>query len=290
MKPRESRPRAGLIASALVSLLLGVLFFMPWLAISYDPQGLMQSGGLLEGVKLPVLPTELTEPIELARAGGPQLAQGHVTPAESPKKSGPAMSDDTLVSRWWVYAGLALPALLLVACVAGLADKVPPAVAGKIMFLLAFGGASMMYAVSRVSCADDIVDKARGQIAAHMPAATPSAQTDIEQSLDEMAECLNDVILTRPTPVLWVTMGAYGVACICALWAIGSPPTASERAIAERTAMSRPGETSYAVAPPSPQFRNRRNTAAGALPQFGPDLFTPSSPAEPDPTRTGRTG
>lgn len=282
MEPNNSRPRSGLIVSIPVSVLLAVLFFMPWVTLSCDPQGLVDMGDLPPGAELPPLPEDLTEPTEIARASGLELAQGQATPTAPVGKKGPALSDDNaLPSRLWVWAGLALPALLVAVAALGLAGKMPAVGAGKPLFLLAFAGVIMTYAVSRISYVDDIVDKAREQMTSHIPPGTTRGQASMEQSLDELAERLDDVLLTRATPMLWVAMGAYGALCLCALVVIGSPTPTSRRAIAERSARIPRGGRAQPASTPRPKPPERRSAGAAALPRFGPDLFSPSDSPGP---------
>ena len=281
MKQQESRPQVGLIISIATAVLVGVLFFMPWLSISFDMKGMVQMANPREGITLGPLPDE---PLEVARTSGQQLTGGEVTVTEEAKKIGTTMSHEThMPSRTWVYAGLALPALLLLVSAMGLGGKISSVGAGKLLFLLAFTGIVMMYTVSRISYVDDMVDKALEQYDAHEPAGVPATvRAKIEQSLEEKAEYFEDVVSTKTTAMLWVTMGAYAVVCVCGVVTIGSPTPASERAIAERSARSPRRDVTRGSPTPRPSFRDRRTCPPGQLPQFGPDLFAPPDKGESD--------
>ena len=283
MKRQESRRRVSLMIAVGVSVALGVLFFMPWLSISFDTQALMQVGNMPEGI---VLPPMLSGTMELAQTSGQQLTGGEVTITEEAKKVGTTMSDETnMPSRTWVYAGLALPGLLLLVCALGLADKISLVGAGKIAFLLAFAGVVVMYSVSRINYVDDMVNKVFEMYDEHAPAGMPaSVRADMERNMEQSAESLKKVILTRSMAMLWVTMGAYAAVCVCGLVAIGSPTPASEMAITERTANAPRHDYMQSRIPtaarPSPPDRRTRTTAD--LSQFGPDLFAPSDRGKSD--------
>ena len=287
MKQTESQPHISLIIAVPVSVIVGILFFMPWLSISFDMNGLVQMGGMPKKAALGPLPVE---PVEVARTSGQQLTGGEVTITESAKKFGASVSDETnLPSRAWVYAGLALPVLLLAVCAMGLAEKISPVRAGKILFLLAFAGIVMMYTVSRISYVDDTIDKGRQEYIADEPAGTPAVfREKVERDLDDLTERLDKVIFTKSTGMLWVTMGAYAAVCVCGLAAIGSPTPASEMAIAERTAGSSRHDFRQPGTPTArPSFRDRRGRPTGNLPQFGPDLFAPPDSGNSDTKGTG---
>jgi len=282
MEQQESRPRVAVIVSVPASVLLGVLFFMPWLGVSCDAQAFVEMSQMAEmagGVKMERAPTQFNGQAQVAEATGAQLAAGEVTPVGLFATADPPSGDQGLESRGWVYAGLVLPAALLAVCAMSLTGKLAAPRAGKYMFFLAFAGVAMMYTVSRISYVDDIVDKARRQYEAHIPAGArvpACVRANIEQSLDQMAAQLEEGIHTEPTTALWVAMGVYAAVCVCGLVTMGSPTPASERAIAERSAKVPRRDHARGSPAPRPAFRERRTRSSGQLPQFGPDLFPPS--------------
>ena len=280
METQDSRPRIGVILSVPMSLLAGVLFFMPWLSVSCDAKGLaeMAESGAVD--QLPTLPPQMTGETEIAQASGLELACGEATPVGMFKGAASARSGEQgLPSRWWLYGGVVLPLGLLVVCGLCLAGTMQAATGGKVMFFLAFAGVGMMYTASRISYADDAVAKARSEFVAHAPPGAVANMGAVDEQLDQVAEKLADVVITSPTGMLWLTMGAYGVVCICAACTIGSPTPASEKAIAAHADPSHHPQYRPASAPSRPHV-NRRRGANGDLPQFGPDLFTPAGSDE----------
>jgi len=265
-----------------MSLLAGVLFFMPWLTVSCDAKGLMEMAEAGAAEQLPAMPPQMTGETEIAQASGLELACGEATPVGMFKDAAAGQTGDQgLPSRSWLYGGIVLPIGLLVVCGLCLTGNMEAATAGKVMFFLAFVGVGMMYMTSRISYADDVVDKARSEFSRHAPPGAVASMGAVEEQLEQVAENLKTVVITRPTGMLWLTMGAYGVVCVCAACTIGSPTPESERAIAARADHSRRPEYRPASSPTRPPPVNRRRAANGDLPQFGPDLFTPAGSDEP---------
>ena len=232
------------------------------------------------GEQLPPMPADMTSEPEFARASGLQLAAGEATPVGMFKGANTSSSGNKdLPAHPWLYGGLILPVGLLVVCGMCLSGHMQAPTAGKVMFFLAFAGVGMMYAASRISYADDAVAKARSEFVAHAPPGAVANMGAVDEQLDQVAEKLADVVITSPTGMLWLTMGAYGVVCICAACTIGSPTPASKKAIAAHADPSHHPQYRPASAPSRPHV-NRRRGANGDLPQFGPDLFTPAGSDE----------
>ena len=282
MDTQDSRPRVGVILSVPMSVLAAVLFFMPWVTVSCDSKAFIEMAEGDGGEQLPPMPADMTSEPEFARASGLQLAAGEATPVGMFKGASTSSSGNKdLPAHPWLYGGLILPVGLLVVCGMCLSGHMQAPTAGKVMFFLAFAGVGMMYAASRISYADDIAAKARSDFASRIP---PGAVVDmgaVEEQIDQVTGKLAEVVITTPTGMLWMTMGAYGVVCLCAACTIGSPTPESEKAIAQRTDQSHRPEYRPASAPSRPPHVNRRKAAGGDLPQFGPDLFTPSGSDDP---------
>lgn len=280
MEPKESRPRVGVILATPISVLLGVLFFMPWLTVSCDGRAAMELGVAVDSPQVATAVGAMDASTEVAQASGMELARGEITPCGAFK--GQPVSPSTgqsLTSRSWVYAALALPALMLVACLLSLTGTIQASTAGKAIFLMAFAGAGMMYGASQISYADDMIDKVSDM--SDMAGAPAAMRAQASSQIDQLSEQLNAVVLTTPTAVLWVTMGLYGAACVCGVMTIGSPTPESEKAMTRSTASSRQQDFQFTPSTPPPANRDRRRSPGGALPQFGPDLFSPGGSERP---------
>jgi len=282
MEPQESRPRVGVILATPISVLLGVLFFMPWLTVSCDGQAALELNGAVDSPQAAAMAAAVDPSAAVAEASGMELAQGEITPCGA--YEGQNVSSSTghsPSSRSWVYAGLALPAAMLVACLLCLTGNIQASAAGKAIFLIAFVGAGMMYGVSQISYADDMIDKV-SELSETAGARAPAAmRAQASAEIDRLSENVNAVVLTTPTAMLWVTMGLYGAACVCGVMTIGPPTPESEKAMAKSTAPSHVRDFQFTPSAPREASREKRRSSGGALPQFGPDLFAPDGSTKP---------
>jgi len=274
MEPKESRSRVGVILAAPISVLLGVLFFMPWLTVSCDGQAALELNEDINSPQVAAIVGTLDASGEVARASGIELARGEITPCGPLKgQDASAATGQSLTPRSWVYAALVLPGAMLLLCLLCLTGAIEASTAGKGIFLMAFVGAVMMFAVSRINYADDMIDRVEDMIAT----ARPSYAVPASPQIGELSEQLNAVILTTPTLVLWVTMGLYAAACVCGVLTIGPPTPASERAMAKSTVAPGQHDFQFAQSPSRPGASRDRRRAPGGMPQLGPDLFTDSN-------------
>ena len=264
MEQNETRRRVNLMISVPIAIVLGLLFFMPWLSISFEPKGLVEMGTIPEGV---TLPPELKDTMEVARVSGKELTEGAVTVSEKAKEVGTTLSSEThMPSRTWVYAGLALPGLILLVCALALGDKISLVGAGKMMLLLAFAGVIVMYSISRINYVDDMVDKVLEMYDENASAGMPAGlRAEMERNMAQRTESLKKVYLTAPTGMLWLTMGAYAAACVCGLTAI-RPARFSH---ARLQAIASPGALPVAAQPPHRSQRRPASNGTGPVHPVG---------------------
>jgi hypothetical protein len=161
----------------------------------------------------------LSERTELGGASGWQLARGDMTPARRFERQAESVrqeSEGLPRKRFWAYFGLALPALLLLAALAGAFGSLSARGAGRGLLLLGLTGAIVMLAAASVNYVDDIMSKSRQELA--QAAANPAnakARSEAARSLDQAETNMRKAIVTGTTPYLWASLAMYGLIAAC---------------------------------------------------------------------------
>lgn len=250
---------------------------MPWLTVSCDGQAVMASAppeirrksqALAQQMGVP--PSRLTEKKALASASGWALAAGKLTPAEDlankANATQPQTDDDVPKSRWWVYMGLAVPALLVLIC--GFAAVGPlPARAGKWMLMFGLTGLILMIVAARVNYVDDAVERSGRDIPRPRNACARDANRLREQAkaqLERTGDKMKKIVKTEATVYLWASLGLYGVIAACGLvsvMAVDPGPACPARRARREPAVGR--------------YSAGRGTGAG--PSFGQEVYQPQA-------------
>ncbi len=212
------RPPAGVFVSLLTSIGLLTLFFMPWLKVSCNPEAATNAAGF-RGMQ--DVPEEFTKPTVMARASGWDLARGRLVPEQrfSEQASAAAENQKGPPAKPWAWAGLILPVLLAGLSLLCLSGKVSFGGTAKWMLLLALGGVALMLVAASVDYIDTAMDQARDEIAAKgAPAGSAAFQRDMEAAAAQARQ----LIQTKTTPYLWVSLGLYALIGGCGLFGLGA--------------------------------------------------------------------
>lgn len=268
-KTRSRLQVAGLI-SLPMSVMLAVLFFMPWLELACDPKAVLASP------QQTVLPPgiQVTEPKTIAHASGWDLARGKLTPADEFKHHADPASDQPKApdDRPWVYACLVLPVLLALCglmCVAGAS----PVAAGRGMLLLGVAGVILMLVAASVDYVDDMV-AAAGDQASSAGACKKVFDSALTQAVPKMKE----VFRTDTTWCLWGSVVLYSIVAGCGMAVLTAPrarmfavePAARLSARRAASQSERPSPTGWPQpAKPAGTPSERRQ---GGLPMFGEEI------------------
>jgi hypothetical protein len=205
-----------------MSILLIVFFFMPWLKLSCNPEGIVPPAEMSN------IPPVLAESTDLAHASGWELAGGKLTP-EGPY----ANQEETLPSndklprkRPWVYLCLALPIALLMLGFMGVSSNPSPKGPAKGMLLLGIVGLILMIIVATVDYTDDMLDQTKEELSnAHPGGPFSPGFASLDDSFSEMQSKMKEVIQTKGTIYLWGSLGLYVLIAGCGLAALGAPQT-----------------------------------------------------------------
>lgn len=184
----------------LLSLLLIVFFFLPWLRLTSDRQTwLRRTRGRTEDGK----------------ASGLQLARGTMTAVSYDDTmlgigwSESERYNDEIKSRPAFYLGLAIPSLLLVIGMLGLKGWLKAGSLGLCMLILAAHGVFLMLLATDVEYAHDFIEKLRQEEPAVTPWVTgslPPIQRHVKEKWITDAECE-----TRPTFIFWASLVLYAL-------------------------------------------------------------------------------
>lgn len=203
-----------------MSIGLVVLFFMPWLTLSCDPEAVTNTPGVRSEVELP---QEFTEPTVLARATGWDLARGELTPddrfKEMARQAQQSQSQDGPSAKPWAYGGLVLPGIVAVFSLVCLAGKLTSSGTGKWLLLLGVAGVVLMLLAVSVDYVDMAMDEAKEEMVAQ---GMNPRQPGLKENMAEAARMAKEVIQTKTTPYLWACLGIYVLIAGCGLAAMGA--------------------------------------------------------------------
>ena len=222
MAAPETRSRAGIVLSLPTSAMLVALFFMPWLKLSCNASAVAEKAQLRN---LPAMPAELAKAKELAQASGWQLARGQMTPIGPLKSCDKTIGPDAELpkTRPWVYVCLAVPVLLVLVSGLGAMSSLSISGVGKAMLLLGVAGFVAVLLVTTVEYADEIIEKALAQL--------PGGQrSSLSQQISEAKSKMRELLQTKATPYLWVSLGLYGLIAICSVATLKAPRTSARAA------------------------------------------------------------
>ena len=221
MPGKKPPTRLSVLIPMPVSLVLGILFFMPWLNISCDTEHIMKEVQSQEGFgAAPPIPFGSQE---IAHASGWDLAGGQIS-VENPSMSGNQSFNDEnrmLKQRPWLYICLAGPIAIALLCAAAVSGTISTRAAGKGMMVLGVIGVALMIAASTIDYVDDAMDKAKQEAA--KSGATLSCPA-LDQSMGEAKDGMKEFIKTETTGHLWISVGLHSLIVICGLGACGDPP------------------------------------------------------------------
>ena len=272
----NARSRAGLIPPAALAPVLMVLFFLPWVGLSCNPRGATNGHRFQASGQFP---TEWLKERTIARASGWDLACGNLCLEEDLKDGGSQFESDGAFpqSRPWAYFGLLLPFGVLVIAGMGLTGRLTPGGAGKVFLLLGLVGAGMMFAVTRVEYADDMVAQAEEQFSRGASFRCSSYRTSMAEAKREIGK----VLVTAPFGWTWASLATYALisACGVACLAMDGPQT-STCAAPRRPERAFQSDVEKAIRRTAHPYVARAKQ--DDLPDLGPDLF-----GEPEPAAQG---
>ncbi len=259
-----------------MSIGLVVLFFMPWLTLSCDPEAVTNTPGVRSEVELP---QEFTEPTVLARATGWDLARGELTPddrfKEMARQAQQSQSQDGPSAKPWAYGGLVLPGIVAVFSLVCLAGKLTSSGTGKWLLLLGVAGVVLMLLAVSVDYVDMAMDEAKEEMAAQ---GMNPRQPGLKENMAEAARMAKEVIQTKTTPYLWACLGIYVLIAGCGLAAMGasqSLESAGSEATWRQDTADADNELPALAERPS-QDRREPNDQFN----FGPDITPREAPAQ----------
>ena len=271
MDKQSPRPPAGVFLSLLTSIGLVVLFFMPWLRVSCNPQGAAEAAEL-GGTQN--VPEEFTKPTVLAHASGWDLARGKLTPEERFEAQARAAEQNQKgpPAKPWVYGALGLPVLVVLLALLCVSGKLTSSGAGKGMILFGIAGVVLMFVAASTDYIDDAMEQAEDEMAAQ---GAPLESPAFQRNKSEAADKAKKIIQTKTTPYLWGSLGLYVLIAGCGMAATGPP--LGVRSSASFDWQDEPEEADLAAV--STIAENGGRVPSNA-PSFGPPLTPTETPAE----------
>ena len=235
-------PWLGTVISLPTAIMLGVLFFLPWLELRCDmKEAAKMSGNFPKEMEL------VGKGITLAHASGWQLTFGEIIPEQGPSDGKDELSK-AINARPWFILGLAVPVILLIGGVAVVRGGLVFSSWGKAMIVLGIVGVLLCVLGVNVDYADDLIEynnEKREKLTS--PGNMGGAYEQI-QDVDQIAQFL----LTGATAVLYFSGILY-------LLVIGCGVLLLQR-VTDVAAETAPQEPVGPAAPP---------------PDFGPSVYTP---------------
>ncbi len=258
MDGRKPKLRIGAMLPLPASVVLGVLFFMPWVTLSCDTQAALQAGEMPP--LSPEQQLELERNSKLIQASGWQLARGEVTETTvAPiQRNGFQQQGEIPSSRVWAYTGLGLPVLLLLISAMRLSGGMPPGKAGGWMVVVGLAGIVLTLVVFSVNYVDDVTAEFETAESADLGHMTMRSRNQLQLASRQVERQLNDLLKTDTTPYLWISLGLYVLVAGCGLSGANGPEIMSVEA----------SSPNAGAGPPDPS--DRRD--APSLPDFGPTI------------------
>ena len=260
------KPRISMILPLPVSLLLIVLFFMPWLAVSCEGGEVTRAMQKSGAANMPPMSGMPQVTAKVAQATGWQLAKGDISlKGAYARKNGRAGSQrEMLKSRPALYMALVVPILALIIGGFGVAGNAKAGTVGTALLLLAIVGTATVLWAASIDYVDDAMDKLQEE-ATNSGCGGPAPRPT---GVDEAKANMKKLIKTRGTGYLWASLGMYVLLAGCGIAGRGTPPGLAYQS----------GHASSSAAARSGLPKRPHRASAGGLPDFGPTL-SPKGPA-----------
>jgi hypothetical protein len=205
------KPGPGVMLVA--GILLGGLFFLPWLRLSIDSRRLAGRG---EGMKQ-----------EIFHTSGWQLMKGDFSPSKEFKyRAAKTRKEEPQKARPWFVLGLVAPGLLLLIAALSLTGKFPEGTAAKCVLVPAALGIIVMILGISVNYADEQIEEVKAQDAARVKetveaegdaAAESTQSTYTEEGWKAYEEFTRSLFKTEKTFIFWMTLAVYALLGVCGL-------------------------------------------------------------------------
>lgn len=270
MDDTTPRPPRGVFLSVLMSVGLLVLFFMPWLRLSCNPQA-ATNAVQLRGMQN--VPEDLTKPTVLARASGWDLARGKLTPEKRFRGQARAQENaEDPPAKPWAYAGLVLPGLVVGFGLLCMSGKLTFTGAGKWMVVLGISGVVLMFVAASMDYIDEAMDVAEEKMVAQ---GVPVGRTAFRRDVAVATEQFKKVIQTKTTPYLWASLAMYVLIAGCGVATAG----VTQYVPTESVAWRHDSEATGGDRTPGRTMPDRDRRAPSAPVDLGPSLAPMEAPA-----------
>jgi len=258
-----------------VSVVLIVLFFLPWLTVSCDAREFgmaMQRpgpGNMGPMANMPPMARMPEVTAKVAQASGWQLATGDISlKGAYAQKDGRAGSQKELLkSRPSLYMALVVPILALLIGGFGVGGNARPGTVGTGLLLLAIVGTATVSWAASIDYVDDMMDKVQQEV----PGSCRSCcrgRAPCTTGVEEAKANMKKLIKTTGTGYLWASLGMYVLLGGCGVAARSTPPGLAYR----------PAPAPAAATARSALLERPHRSGGGGPPAFGPNL-TPKGPA-----------
>ena len=235
-------PLLGTLISLPTAIMLGVLFFLPWLELRCDMKDAAKmSGDFPKEMEL------VGKGITLAHASGWQLTFGEIIPEQGPSDGKDKLSK-VINARPWFILGLAVPVILLIGGGMVFQGNLAFRFWGKAMIVLGVVGVLLCVLGVNVDYADDLIaynNEKREKLTSPVNMGGPYEQI---QEVDQIAQFLR----TGATPVLFSSGILYIIVIGCGFLLLREPYGVAVETV--------PRAPENPTAPP---------------PDFGPSVYTP---------------
>jgi len=199
---REMLPRAGSGLSALLTVVLAVLFFVPWVKVKCNgPMG----------------------KTTVAKATGWQLATGEVTKIEQPRmnsggRTQPSSQDPAAAdidARPWFYFGLLIPLAGVLLSLLSVGGRLALAPAGKALIVVGILGIVVAILAANVDYSDEIKTPAPPR-----PQRSGDPGQDLGNAMGQammqgMMKPAGKMMVTEPTGAVWWSLVLYVIVAAC---------------------------------------------------------------------------
>ena len=200
MQPKRTVARVSSGVLLATSLLLMVLYHLPWLELTRDHGGLAMT----------------SVPAEVGTATGLQLAAGTMTAKPEASRLLPSlvdsgMYDDEIKPRPTFYIGLIAPVFLLIIAVLGLKACFRGVLVGILTLILAIPGSILLLLATDVEYTEDFIADLRRREPAHEPWVTGSLPPVQRR---EKEKRITDEYKTWTSAHLWSSLVLYCLASL----------------------------------------------------------------------------